>query len=425
MKCAFKTVRRVTMKCCHFRTRRNPGALVLLLTGVCLAGGQSAGPIATTMANPSPTPVNPPGMVTSPHPVIRARTPVGIPDIPGFVTLKCDFHMHTVFSDGLVWPSVRAEEAWREGLDAIAITDHLEYQPHKEDVSTNHNRAYEIARGTGDALDLLVIRGSEITRQMPPGHLNAIFLTNSASLAVTNWRDAITVAHQQDAFIFWNHPGWDAQTTNGLVLWYPEHTELLNAGILHGIEVVNGRDYYPEAHAWAIEKNLAMLSNSDIHDPLNLDYQVHQGDHRPLTLVFAKERTLESLKQALFARRTAVYSGNWLIGSEQFLRPIFTRSVAVKNPSFSLKAKQRALVQIHNHSEVDYLLKAAGTLPEVSFAQDVRLPAGKTVLLPVTGKTTTEKGKKKISLPYTVANLLVRPNEPLPVTLDLDIALIP
>src|SRR5512138_310261 len=111
------------------------------------------------------------------EPVTRARTVVNIPDIPGYVTLKCDFHIHTVFSDGLVWPSVRSEEAWREGLDAIAITDHIEYQPHKADVSTNHNRSYEIARGTGSGLDVLVVHGSEITRQMPPGHLNALFLT--------------------------------------------------------------------------------------------------------------------------------------------------------------------------------------------------------------------------------------------------------
>ena len=104
-------------------------------------------------------------------------------DVPGFVTLKGDFHIHTVFSDGLVWPTVRADEAWREGLDVISITDHLEYQPHKADVSTNFNRSYELARGHGTDLDLLVVRGSEITRKMPPGHLNAIFLTNSASLA--------------------------------------------------------------------------------------------------------------------------------------------------------------------------------------------------------------------------------------------------
>ena len=53
------------------------------------------------------------------------REELHIPDILGFQTLKCDFHMHTVFSDGLVWPTVRIDEAYREGLDAIALTDPL------------------------------------------------------------------------------------------------------------------------------------------------------------------------------------------------------------------------------------------------------------------------------------------------------------
>ena len=33
------------------------------------------------------------------------KTIINIPDIPGHITLKCDFHTHTVFSDGNVWPT--------------------------------------------------------------------------------------------------------------------------------------------------------------------------------------------------------------------------------------------------------------------------------------------------------------------------------
>ncbi len=270
------------------------------------------------------------------EPVTRARTAVKLPNIPGYLTLKCDFHIHTVFSDGLVWPTVRAEEAWREGLDAIAITDHIEYLPHKADVSTNHNRAHDLAARLGGELDVLVIRGSEVTRDMPPGHLNAIFVTNSMSLAVTNWLDVFREARDQGGFVFWNHPGWEPQLTDGKIKWHPEHTQLVEQGLMHGIEIVNARDYYPEAHRWAIEKKLTIFSNSDIHEPLNLDYHVHAGDHRPLTLVFAKERTLASIKEALFDRRTAVYFGDRLIGEERFLRPLFDLSVKVMNPAITL-----------------------------------------------------------------------------------------
>ena len=107
-------------------------------------------------------------------PPLNARTTLHIPDIPGYMTLKCDFHLHTVFSDGTVWPTIRVQEAWRDGLDAISITDHIEYQPHKADIPTNHNRPYEIARPAAESADIILIRGAEITRSMPPGHINAI-----------------------------------------------------------------------------------------------------------------------------------------------------------------------------------------------------------------------------------------------------------
>ena len=42
--------------------------------------------------------------------------------------------MHSVFSDGSVWPDIRVEEAKKDGLDVIAITEHLEYQPWKDDI---------------------------------------------------------------------------------------------------------------------------------------------------------------------------------------------------------------------------------------------------------------------------------------------------
>ena len=125
---------------------------------------------------------------------VRVRRPLRLPDVPGFLTLQCDFHTHTVFSDGKVWPDIRAEEAWREGLDAIAITDHLEYLPHRKDLPPNHERSFEIAAPHGEKLGLIVIRGSEITRKMPPGHLNAIFLKASAPLDTPDWRDALKAA---------------------------------------------------------------------------------------------------------------------------------------------------------------------------------------------------------------------------------------
>jgi len=46
---------------------------------------------------------------------------IDIPDIPGYKTLKCDFHIHTIYSDGEGTPNVRVQEAVTEGLDAFVV----------------------------------------------------------------------------------------------------------------------------------------------------------------------------------------------------------------------------------------------------------------------------------------------------------------
>ncbi|MBQ5635742.1 MAG: hypothetical protein IIV10_05470, partial [Alistipes sp.] len=47
---------------------------------------------------------------------LERRRVISIPDIDGYVTLKGDFHMHTVFADATVSPQGRVREAWSEGL---------------------------------------------------------------------------------------------------------------------------------------------------------------------------------------------------------------------------------------------------------------------------------------------------------------------
>lgn len=358
-------------------------------------------------------------------PETRARVTVNIPDVLGYRTLKCDFHIHTVFSDGLVWPDIRSEEAWREGLDAIAITDHIEYQPHKDDIRTAHNRSYEIAAPRGVALGVTVIRGSEITRKMPPGHLNAVLIRDAEALDTKSWRDSVRAAHDQGAFIFWNHPGWEGQQPDEVAKWYPEHTELVERGLLHGIEVVNSREYYPEAHRWCIEKNLTMLSNSDIHNPLNLNYDVHNGDHRPLTLVFATENNVAAIREALFARRTAVYSGKMLIGEENFLRAIFEESIRLRSTSLSIKGDGEAYLQVSNQADLDFELVLSREVEEISVPRTLVLQAHKTVLLKVSGKSAVWGGSKRITLSYTVDNLKIAPEKGLPVELHIEVVFVP
>jgi predicted metal-dependent phosphoesterase TrpH len=195
----------------------------------------------------------------------QSRKIINIPNIQGYQTLKCDFHMHTVFSDGTVWPTVRVQEAWQKGLDAISITDHIEYRPHSKDIIADHNRSFEIAEPLAKELKIILVRGAEITRNMPPGHFNALFIKNANLLDRENVLDALREARDQGAFLIWNHPGWKAQQPDSTV-WWKEHTSLLKSNMLHGIEVFN-ESLCPEALNWAFGKKLTIFGNTDEHGP--------------------------------------------------------------------------------------------------------------------------------------------------------------
>ena len=354
---------------------------------------------------------------------VRVRRPLRLPDIPGYVTLRCDFHTHTVFSDGSVWPDIRSEEAWREGYDAIAITDHIEYQPHKADLPTNHDRPFEIAAPLGEKLGVLVLHGSEVTRKMPPGHFNAIFLRTSKPLETAEWRDALKAARAQGAFIFWNHPGWRGHQKDGVARWYPEHTEVLEAGLMDGIEVANDREYYPEAHRWALEKNLAILANSDVHDPSNLDWHVHEGDRRPVTLVFAKERSEEGIREALFARRSAAWADGKVAGRELELKPLVAAAVTVENPRLTVRAGDEGYVRFRNDSDLRLVLEGEGASGEVNVPGRLVVAANGTSLLTVKVPSRTAPGPRRLELVYAVSNVRAAPDAglPFPVTVELEV----
>lgn len=210
------------------------------------------------------------------------------PNIAGYQTLKCDFHIHTVFSDGSVWPDIRVEEARKDSLDAISLTEHLEYQPHLLDIPhPDRNRSYNIAEQLARPHELMVVRGSEITRSMPPGHNNAIFIQDANKLQTGDSLEVFREARRQGAFTFWNHPNWTAQRPDGVARLTDFHKFLIKEGLLNGIEVVNDLTYSDEALQIALDHNLTIMGTSDIHGLVDWQYQVPEGGHRPLTLVFA------------------------------------------------------------------------------------------------------------------------------------------
>ena len=278
---------------------------------------------------------------------------IEFPDVDGYRTLAVDLHTHSVFSDGMVWPIIRMQESERDGLALMAVTEHLEYQPRMQDIPhPDRNRSYVVASEyvAEAGLDAMVVNGAEITRSMPPGHVNAVFIEDANALLVETSgadymtrlrpstpeeqaasereaRQAIKAANDQDAFVFWNHPNWPRQRPDGVARLTDMHRDLIAEGLLHGIEVANGDFYSAESLQIALDNDLAILGVSDVHYLIDWDYMPHAGGHRTVTLVFAEERSAESIKGALHANRTVAWLANWLIGREDALMPLLEASL--------------------------------------------------------------------------------------------------
>ena len=76
------------------------------------------------------------------------------------------------------------------------------------------------------------------------------------------------------------------------------HRSNARKGLLHGIEIANGDWYSEEAFSIALDHGLTLMGVSDVHNLIDWDYQPHAGGHRPVNLVFTKERTPAAIKAA-------------------------------------------------------------------------------------------------------------------------------
>ncbi len=288
---------------------------------------------------------------------LEKRTIVNIPDILGYRVLKCDFHMHTPNSDGNVTAQTRVQEAWEEGLDAISITDHISHHKGRKD----ENQAYDLASKDAVKKGIILVKGGEITFGLNPGpgHANALFLQDVNKLQSDDWRESFNEAKKQGAFIFWNHPGWAVDT----IRWYKEHTKLLNGGMLHGIEVFNEFEYYPEAAKWCIDKNLTFIGNTDVHSAIDRLYDFSKIKHRPMTLVLSKGKTEAGLKEALFAGRTLIYAYNMVIGKEEYVKALVNASLDHVSRTLDTNT---TLFTFSNISDIDFTLNrvSGSNLPQ-------------------------------------------------------------
>lgn len=307
------------------------------------------------------------------------RVEIIIPKVNGYNVYKADLHLHTIFSDGAVTPDYRVREAWYDGLDVVASTEHVEYRPHegkmisflkgyvKDDAKAINNGIVDNPadeRGIQSDLNLsvkqyqqaaapfgiTVIPGAEITRDPKTiGHYNALFTKDNNTIYDADPMQSMRNAKAQGALIMQNHPGW--RRTDLSMLEFEK--KVYDARLIDGIEIMNGSEFYPKAIERAKANGFFMSANTDAHNSTFESYRLN-GSYRNMTFIFAENQSLEALREALVAHRTLAYSFGSIAGDEQLLKDFFKASMNVK--VVNVDSKGRRTVVLTNMSSIAYLL---------------------------------------------------------------------
>ena len=312
------------------------------------------------------------------------RREIILPTIDGYRLYKADFHTHTIYSDGDVTPRQRVREAWYDGLDIIAITDHLEIRTYekfmlkvlapystgkpfkyqnagianKKDksypVMANLNAAYDEAvyYTERENLPIMVVRGTEIWRNTKSiGEFNALFLKDINAICHEDLFESFRRVKEQGGVIMHNHPGYTRTTT---AIAEGEQERAYSEGWIDGVEAVNSTTLYPDIISRCIDRNLFMAANTDAHRPTSHDWPAGGEFFRTMTFIMAKSCTEEDIKEALKAGRTIGYVANNLVGSEKHLAAFINEAVTC-----------RVVAENRKKGEVTYSLTNCCSVPFV------------------------------------------------------------
>ena len=319
----------------------------------------------------------------------RQRVEMILPQVRGFNIYKADLHNHTIFSDGSVTPEFRIQEAWHDGLDVIAVTEHVEYRPYEgkmmnfltgyvpknvkpansnvirseatdAGILSDLNYPVKLYQNAAKAYGITVIPGAEITREPTViGHYNALFTKDNNTIYAKDPLQSIRNAKAQGAIVMQNHPGW--RRTSLDMMEFEEKVYAEN--LIDGIEIVNGGEFYPRAITRALKHKFFMSSNTDIHGSTSEDYVIGGNGRRNMTFIFAQENTLEALREAMESKRTLAYSHGTLAGEQSLLVDLFKASIATKVIQTASSGAKTVLLT--NNSSIKYTLRFGNANPVI------------------------------------------------------------
>lgn len=320
------------------------------------------------------------------HQYKESRKEIILPQVRGLNIYKADLHTHSIFSDGHATPQFRVQEAWQDGLDVIAITEHMEYRGMEQTmidflkgyvaegtkaintvlmdnpadergIQTDQNLPIRLAEQAAERYGITVIPGTEISRTPETiGHYNALFITDANKIYTADCYESFRLAKAQGALIVHNHPGW-RRTSMEIG---PFEQKAYDEGLIDGIETFNTADLYPLAIERAKKYGFFMVGASDIHGSIARDYLLAYPI-RNMTMIFAKDKSLKTLREAMDNNLTIAYAWGHMTGERSLLTDLFKASTRCRVERTD--ANGTRTVALTNTTSLDYALRIEGATP--------------------------------------------------------------
>ena len=205
-----------------------------------------------------------------------------------------------------------------------------------------------------------------------------------------------------------------SQRPNGVAVPSDFHTQMMDRGWLHGIEIANGEGYSEGAFSFALANGLTMIGVSDVHDLIDWDYMPHLGGHRPVTLVLADSASPRAMREALFAGHTVVYYKDWLMGRSDQLERLMPVLIEVKDARYP-KSVDVVQLTLANHSDLPLTLELASDMSFLNAADWITIPAQDEIVVGLK----TGKRMRRVDVDIRVRNALVAPRTPFEMTLSI------
>ena len=190
----------------------------------------------------------------------------------------------------------------------------------------------------------------------------------------------------------------------------------LDKGWLHGIEVVNDLTYSDEALQIALDYNLAIMGTSDIHGLVDWQYEVPEGGHRPVTLVYSSERSAEGIKEGLENRRTVVWFRNTLIGRERELLPLLKACIVPEKVVYQ-GISSVVDVYLENKSDAEFILVNKSAFSLHNNSDIVMVHPNSRAKIAVK----TLKQLESFDLKFEVLNVVTAPNTHPTITIPVNV----